>query len=182
MDTREYIMTIKIIVFLIIALLIFIKFKPALRSVNSHGFYVFFAFEFLLALLFFNIGFWMVKFLSLYQTLSWIFLASSAFIALSGFFCLKKYGKPEDEWENTTLLINKGIFRYIRHPLYLSLILLCIGILFKNATTIPLFLCSICILFLIIASLVEERENLTKFGDTYTDYMKSTRRYFPFVL
>jgi protein-S-isoprenylcysteine O-methyltransferase Ste14 len=175
-------MTIKIIVFSIVALLIFIKFRPALRSVTSHGFYVFFAFESLLALLFFNIGFWKVNVLSWPQILSWILLVSSAFIALSGFFCLKKHGEPEDEWENTTLLISKGIFRYIRHPLYSSLILLCIGILLKNVTIIATFLCFICTLFLIIASLMEERENLEKFGVSYTDYMKSTMRYFPFVL
>ena len=125
-------MTAKIVIFVIIALLIFLTFRPALRSVTSHGFYVFFAFESLLALLFFNIGFWVVNVLSWYQILSWIFLVSSAFIAISGFYGLKKYGKPDDEWENTTLLINRGIFRYIRHPLYSSLILLVLGILLKR--------------------------------------------------
>jgi len=175
-------MTAKIVIFVIIALLIFIKFRPALRSVTSHGFYVFFAFESLLALLFFNIGFWAVNVLSWYQILSWIFLVSSAFIAISGFYNLKKYGKPDDEWENTTLLINRGIFRYIRHPLYSSLILLVIGILLKRVTLLTIVLCSICILFLITASLIEERENLVKFGDGYTNYKTTTMRYIPFIL
>ena len=175
-------MTAKIVIFVIIALLIFLTFRPALRSVTSHGFYVFFAFESLLALLFFNIGFWAVNVLSWYQILSWIFLVSSAFIAISGFYGLKKYGKPDDEWENTTLLINRGIFRYIRHPLYSSLILLVIGILLKRVTLLTIVLCSICILFLITASLIEERENLVKFSDGYTNYKTTTMRYIPFIL
>ena len=175
-------MTAKIVIFLIIALLIFLTFRPALRSVTSHGFYVFFAFESLLALLFFNIGFWAVNVLSWYQILSWIFLVSSAFIAISGFYNLKKYGKPDDEWENTTVLINRGIFRYIRHPLYSSLILLVLGILLKRVTLLTIVLCSICILFLITASLMEERENLVKFGDAYTNYKRTTIRYIPFIL
>ena len=172
----------KIVIFVIIALLIFIKFRSELRSVTTHGFYVFFAFESLLALIFVNICFSAVHVVSLYQIISWIFLVVSAFIAISGFYNLKKYGKPDDEWENTTLLINRGIFRYIRHPLYSSLILLVIGILLKRVTLLTIVLCSICILFLITASLIEERENLVKFSDGYTNYKTTTMRYIPFIL
>jgi len=175
-------MTAKIVIFVIIALLIFIKFRPALRSVTTHGFYVFFALESLLALIFVNMGFSAVHVVSLYQIIPWVFWVASAFIAISGFYGLKKYGKPDDEWENTTLLINRGIFRYIRHPLYSSLILLVIGILLKRVTLLTIVLCSICILFLITASLVEERESFVKFGDAYTTYKRTTMRYIPFIL
>jgi protein-S-isoprenylcysteine O-methyltransferase Ste14 len=175
-------MSIKLTVYLIIAILVFIKFRPTLRSVTTHGFYVFFAFESLLALLFVNIGFWAVHVVSLYQIISWIFLAVSAFIAISGFYSLKKYGKPDDDWENTTVLIDRGIFRYMRHPLYSSLILLVIGILLKHITFMPLVIGSICIFFLITASLVEERENFKKFGDAYTKYKRTTMRYVPFII
>jgi protein-S-isoprenylcysteine O-methyltransferase Ste14 len=175
-------MTAKIVIFVIIALLIFIKFRSALRSVTTHGFYVFFAFESLLALLFVNIGFWAVHVVSLYQIISWIFLIVSAFIAINGFYSLKKYGKPDDEWENTTVLIDRGIFRYIRHPLYSSLILLVMGILLKRVTYMSLVIGSICIFFLITESLIEERENNKKFGDAYTTYKRTTMRYVPFII
>ncbi len=175
-------MSVKLTVFLIIAILVFIKFRPALRSVTTHGFYVFFAFEFLLALLFVNMGFWAVHVVSLYQIISWIFLAVSSFIAISGFYGLRKYGKPDDDWENTTVLIDRGIFRYMRHPLYSSLILLVIGILLKRITFVPLVIGCICIFFLITASLVEERESLKKFGDAYTTYKRTTMRYVPFII
>ena len=175
-------MSIKLIVFLIIAILVFIKFRPALRSVTTHGFYVFFAFESLLTLLFVNMGFWTVRVTSLYQIMSWIFLVASAFIAINGFYGLKKYGKPIDEWENTTVLIDRGIFRYMRHPLYSSLILLVIGIVLKHVTVVPLVIGCICIIFLVTASLVEERESLKKFGDAYTTYKRTTTRYVPFII
>ena len=175
-------MTAKIVIFVIIALLIFIKFRSALRSVTTHGIYVFFAFESLLALLFVNMGFWAVHVMSWYQIMSWFFLVVSAFIAISGFYSLKKYGKPIDEWENTTVLIDRGIFRYMRHPLYSSLILLVIGILLKRITVLPLVIGCICIVFLVTASLVEERENLKKFSDAYTTYKRTTTRYIPFII
>ena len=175
-------MTAKIVIFVIIALLIFIKFRPELRSVTTHGLYVFVAFECLLALLFVNMGFWAVHVVSLSQVISWIFLAVSAFIAINGFYGLKKYGKPDDDWENTTVLIDRGIFRYMRHPLYSSLILLVIGILLKRITFVALVIGCICIVFLVTASLVEERESLKKFGDAYTIYKRTTMRYVPFII
>jgi len=175
-------MTAKIVIFVIIALLIFIKFRPALRSVTTHGFYVFLALESLLALIFVNMGFSAVHVVSLYQIIPWVFWVASAFIAISGFYGLKKHGKPDDEWENTTVLIDRGIFRYIRHPLYSSLILLALGTLLKRVTPLAIVLSSICILFLITASLMEERENLKKFGNAYTNYKRTSMRYFPFTL
>ncbi|HGY11864.1 MAG TPA: hypothetical protein ENK36_05840 [Desulfobacterales bacterium] len=174
-------MIIKISVFAVLALVVFIKFRGELRSVTSHGFYMFFAFESLLALLFFNVDFFVFGVFPWYQILSWILLVISAFIALSGFYCLKKHGKPVEGWEETTELIKNGIFRYIRHPLYSSLILLAIGILLKNVALQPFIACFVCISFLVAASMVEEKENYAKFGDTYHTYAHETRRYIPFI-
>jgi protein-S-isoprenylcysteine O-methyltransferase Ste14 len=174
-------MIIKIAVFAILALLVLIVFRGELRSLASHGFYMFFAFESLLALLFFNTDFWIHRPFSWYQILSWIILAISALLAFSGFYGLKKYGKPVEGWEETTELIRKGIFRYIRHPLYSSLILLSIGILLKNMALQPFIACLVCVSFLVTASMIEEKENLAKFGDSYRAYAHDTRRYIPFI-
>ena len=171
----------KISIFVILALLIFIHFRRGLRSFTNHGFYMFFAFEALLLLLFFNVDFWFGKAFSWYQILSWVFLFISALLALSGFYCLKKYGKLIEGWEDTTHLITQGIFRYIRHPLYSSLILLAIGILLKNVTLKSLAACFISIAFLVAASKVEEKENCVKFGSIYNSYKKATRSYIPFI-
>lgn len=174
-------MIIKISVFAILALLVLIVFRGELRSLTSHGFYMFFAFESLLALLFFNVDFFVFGVFPWYQILSWIFLVMSALLAFSGFYGLKKYGKPVEGWEETTELIKNGIFRYIRHPLYSSLILLAIGILLKNMALQPFIACLVCISFLVTASMMEEKENLAKFGDSYHTYTHETRRYIPFI-
>jgi len=174
-------MIIKISVFAALALLVLIIFRGELRSLTSHGFYMFFAFESLLALLFFNTDFWIHRPFSWYQILSWVLLVISALLAFSGFYGLKKYGKPVEGWEETTELIRKGIFRYIRHPLYSSLILLAIGILLKNMALQPFIACLVCVSFLVTASMIEEKENLAKFGDSYRAYAHDTRRYIPFI-
>jgi protein-S-isoprenylcysteine O-methyltransferase Ste14 len=53
---------------------------------------------------------------------------------------MKKMGKPEPDrneetlyqFERTTELVDKGIFKYIRHPLYSSLLFLTCSILFNS--------------------------------------------------
>ena len=84
--------------------------------------------------------------------------------ALSGFYGLRQYGKPIDDWENTTHLITEGVFHYIRHPLYASLILLNLGIFLKNINLLSTVAYLISTGFLVAASKVEEKENHAKFG------------------
>ena len=108
-------------------------------------------------------------------------MAASLLFALSGFYGLKRYGKPVDDWEDTTHLITQGIFHYIRHPLYSSLILLNLGIFLKNVTLLSTIACLIATVFLVTASKVEEKENHAKFGSAYEEYMMKTKHYFPFI-
>ena len=174
-------MTVKIVIFSMLALLIFIKFRKALGSFRSHGFYMFFAFESLLALLFLNIGFLFNSGFSWYQMPSWILLTASLLFVLSGFYGLKQYGKPIDDWEDTTHLITRGIFHYIRHPLYSSLILLNLYIFIENISLLSAIACLVSTGFLVTASKVEEKENCAKFGNAYEEYMMKTKHYFPFI-
>jgi protein-S-isoprenylcysteine O-methyltransferase Ste14 len=175
-------MVVKSILFVVIALFIFLMFRSELRSLKSHGFYVFFAFEGLLVLLFFNLEFWSAGGILLNYLISWIFLIVSALLAFSGFYGLKKYGKPLDDWENTTYLIRRGIFRYIRHPLYSSLMLLSIGIFLKHVSWVSAIACCFSVVFLVAASKVEERENIEKFGENYHSYIGTTKNYIPFII
>jgi protein-S-isoprenylcysteine O-methyltransferase Ste14 len=59
--------------------------------------------------------------------------------------------------------------------------LLAIGILLKNVALQPLISFFVCISFLVTASMVEEKENLAKFGDPYQTYANETKRYIPFI-
>jgi protein-S-isoprenylcysteine O-methyltransferase Ste14 len=175
-------MVVKGILFVVIALFIFLMFRSELRSLKSHGFYVFFAFESLLVLLFLNLGFWSAGGTLRCHLISWILLIISALLALSGFYALKRYGKAVGDWENTTHLIRQGIFRYIRHPLYSSLMLLNIGLFLKHVSWVCAVACCFSVVFLVAGSKVEERENIEKFGEDYHSYMGATKHYIPFII
>ena len=91
-------------------------------------------------------------------------------------------GKPKHGIEDTSVLVIKGIYKYIRHPLYSSLLLLGWGIFFKNLSLLSGGLVLATTAFLIATSLVEESENTRRFGADYTAYMKTTKRFIPFLI
>jgi protein-S-isoprenylcysteine O-methyltransferase Ste14 len=103
---------------------------------------------------------------------------------------MKKIGKPsenrEDEtlfkFEKTTVLIESGIYKYIRHPLYGSLIFLTWGIFLKNISYELLIISVLSSLFLFITVKIEEKENVAYFGEKYIDYMKKSKMFVPFLI
>lgn len=85
-------------------------------------------------------------------------------------------------FEKTAEIIETGIFRYVRHPLYGSLIFLIWGIYFKHTDIGLLRIALIATIFMTITSLVEEQENVNYFGEKYIQYMKRTKMFVPFFL
>ena len=124
----------KIIIFVILSSIIFKISWPALFNAGSRKFYRFFAFEFLLILILVNSGYWFFKPFSLFQIISWVLLIVSLFLVLPGLYCLLNEGNPAKtaNIETTTNLVTSGIYKYIRHPLYSSLLFLGAGLFFKN--------------------------------------------------
>ncbi len=154
---------------------------PSLRQTGSHGFYRFFAWEIILGLIVINLRNWFVNPFSWYQTVSWILLVVCLVPVLNGVYLLRTVGKPADQLEATTQLVTKGIFHFIRHPLYASLIYLAWGIFFKSPSLLGVCLGAVSTVFLYATACADEAECLVKFGSEYAEYMKRTRMFVPFV-
>jgi protein-S-isoprenylcysteine O-methyltransferase Ste14 len=164
--------------------------RRSLGFPRSHGFYRFLAFELLLILVLLNAPDWFREPLSTRQVASWTILAASTGLAMEAFRLIFKIGRPvrntsqgANLWfENTTMLVAVGIYRYVRHPMYASLMGLGWGAFLKHPSGIGLGLTLSASAFLVATAVAEERENLARFGPAYSAYMKSTRRFVPFVL
>jgi protein-S-isoprenylcysteine O-methyltransferase Ste14 len=152
-----------------------------LRDPHSHGFFRFFAFESILALILLNLEHWFRDPFSPLQIVSWLLLLSSLILAVHGFYLLRRIGRPEGGIENTTTLVRLGAYQYIRHPLYSSLLLLGWGAFLKNPSLLGGILVMATSAFLIATARVEEVECLRKFGAEYAGYMRTTRMFIPFV-
>jgi protein-S-isoprenylcysteine O-methyltransferase Ste14 len=96
----------------------------------------------------------------------------AAVFVIFSFLNLKHKGRPESGWEQTTKLIEGGVYQIVRHPLYLGGALLTIGMILL-LQSIPLTIFGFVAIFCFWAASKKEDEfNLKKFGDSYGIYMK----------
>jgi protein-S-isoprenylcysteine O-methyltransferase Ste14 len=154
----------------------------SIKEKRYHGLYRFFSFESILFLLVNNLPIWFVNAFTMPQCLSWLILLISLILALTGFQHLIEKGKPQGRFENTSLLITSGIYRYIRHPLYCSLLLLGTGIWLKNPLNyISLALGIVNAVAIYFTAREEEKEMMLRFGEEYRAYMRVSKMFIPYI-
>ncbi len=113
------------------------------------------------------------------KTFGLVFLFSSPIFFIPPFIILKKYGKndPKNSYMITTTLVNKGVYKIVRHPQYLGYIFLFIGF---SLTTQNIFLILIGLITIAAFSFEannEEKILLSKFGNSYKDYMNAVPKF-----
>lgn len=142
-----------------------------------------FAFCAVLALGALNLRAWFARPLAWNQLISWALLTGSLLLVLHAVRLLRRVGKPHPAgFEATTCLVTSGAYRFIRHPMYSSLLLLAWGVFFKvPASPAGLALVLTASLCLYLTARVEERENLRRFGEDYRDYMRVSKMFIPFL-
>ena len=180
----------KLIAFGVLSIPIIVLSWHTLFDVKSHGFYRFFGWEGILWLAISNYKFWFDNPFSLLQIFSWVFLFFGAYLVIAGVIQMKKTGKAEKSrkadslyhFEKTTELVDTGIFKYIRHPLYSSLIFLTLGVLLKNINVSLIIVAFASIVFFYFTSITDEKECIAYFGNKYSEYMKRTKRFIPFII
>jgi protein-S-isoprenylcysteine O-methyltransferase Ste14 len=167
--------------------------RSSLVSPQSHGFYRFFAWECILALFvlnFVSFSHWFGEPLAGRQVASWLLLFGSLVPLIPAVHQLRSRGKPDDRRpddgsllgiEKTTRLVTTGVFQFIRHPMYTSLLLLAWGVFFKKPSLTAAALALAATGFLLATAKAEERENIDYFGPAYRAYMRDTKRFVPFV-
>ncbi len=170
------------IIFIVLGSLIFIIYsRHYLTNPRIHGFYRFFGWEITLLLIVLNLPRWFTDPYSARQIVSWTLLSLSIILAITGFIHLVRRGKPRGSFEDTTTIVATGMYQYIRHPLYASLILFTLGAGLKNPDLLSLVLVLAGGLFYYLTAKVEEDEMLVKFGNGYREYIKHTKMFIPFL-
>jgi protein-S-isoprenylcysteine O-methyltransferase Ste14 len=179
---------IRILFFIVLSIPItFISWR-SVSSIKNHGLFRFIAWECILWLIISNIPFWFKDIFSANQVISWILLTITLYPLISGVILIRKEGKKDInrddslfKFEKTSELIQSGIFKYIRHPLYSSLLFLTWGIFFKHIDNVLFVIALLSTFALFLTARMEERENIRFFGEKYRDYMKKTNMFLPYI-
>lgn len=152
------------------------------RAGFRHAMPRFLAFEAVLGLVAINLRYWIDDPFSIRQLISWALLVLSGLLAIHGFWLLRRFGKAQGEFERTSVLVTSGAYRYIRHPLYASLLYLSTGAFLKHVSLLTSALVLMAFLCLSITARVEEGENVERFGEAYLMYMQKTKMFVPYLL
>ncbi len=102
-----------------------------------------------------------------------ILLVLSAYLAMTGLYIvfIEKRERP--------VVIRKGVFNLVRHPIYLSEILLYLGFFMFSLSLAALCVLVVAILFLHYLSRYEEKLLLNRFGESYKKYMQEVGMWIP---
>lgn len=179
----------KVIIFTVASVGIAWVSRASLGNFRSHGFYRFFAWEAIVVMFLINLEYWFYEAFSIHQIASWLLLIASGYLVVHGVQSLLKVGKPDSQRndssligiEKTTKLVTVGAYRYIRHPIYSSLLFLDWGVFFKRPSWAGVSLALITTFFLTMTAKIEETENIRFFGTAYQSYMKQTKMFIPFL-
>ncbi|HTY81666.1 MAG TPA: isoprenylcysteine carboxylmethyltransferase family protein [Dehalococcoidales bacterium] len=109
-------------------------------------------------------------------TLGIIFLCAAFFMARTGMNIVF------NEVRKTPGVIRKGIFSFIRHPIYLSEILFYLSLICFRISLAAVFIWFVAIAFLYFISRYEEKLLVKRFGQDYLQYMKDVPMFFPKLL
>ncbi len=180
----------KLVIFVVVSAVFVTISRASLPAPRSHGFYRFWAWECILGLFLLNVEVWFRDPFSMSQLVSWLLLIVATVLVIYGVYWLRRIGQPDDTregapllaFEKTTTLVVEGIYRYIRHPMYSSLLFLAWGIFFKDVMSwAGLGLVAAATVFLTLTAKAEESEDVRFFGTAYQDYMRRTKMFVPFL-
>ena len=102
-----------------------------------------------------------------------VIMGVSAYLSITGLSIV--FGKVME----TPAVIREGVFNVVRHPVYLSEILLYLGLLMLSISLIAAIVWIIAIVFLHYISHYEEKLLLERFGEDYKLYMEEVPMWFP---
>jgi len=180
----------KVIFFCILSLPLLALSWRTLFSLKNHGLYRWVVWECILWLAIQNYRYLIVEKFDLQQLISSALMIASLVFVLSAVFIMRKKGSVSKQrrdhtlfgFEKTTVLIESGIFKHVRHPMYSSLLFLAWGILFRNIEATLSIVALIATCSCIVAALMEERENIAYFGERYRHYTLKTKMFIPYVV
>jgi len=102
-------------------------------------------------------------------------------LILSGYLARRGLSIVFGEKREKPGVIREGVFNVVRHPVYLSEVLLYLGLLMLSISLAAAVVWIIALGFLHYISRYEERLLLARFGQDYEEYMQEVPRWIPWL-
>ena len=110
--------------------------------------------------------------------LGWIILAVAIVLGWRARVSFEEKGGAQEgeSWLRTLVVVDSGVYTVVRHPMYLSFMLLTLALMLISQHWLSVISGIPIVILLYLAMGVEERSNIEKFGDDYIRYMDKVPR------
>lgn len=78
-------------------------------------------------------------------------------------------------------LVTEGLYRHIRHPIYLGETLRNLGFVMIPSSLYGMLLITVATIFLLFRIEIEEKMLIDKFGEEYREYQRNTNKLIPYI-
>ncbi len=102
-------------------------------------------------------------------------------IALVAVFTLRRFYLSTLVIVEGHQLVTRGIYSYIRHPIYFGVIIAIMGVPVSAPSLFGFLVMSLLIPIILIRIRMEEEMLIEEFGDAYRSYKETTRKLIPFI-
>lgn len=111
---------------------------------------------------------------------AWAFvMVTSSFIIFFGFFLMSRGWSRIHASKGE--LVTDGAYKYVRHPQYLGLVILTVGLLIQWPTIVTLAMWPVLIIMYYRLAKKEEEEATLAFGERYEEYKRHTPMFLPLI-
>jgi len=110
--------------------------------------------------------------------LGWVTFAFSMIIGMLARMAFQERGKaPKGKgWIHTSVVVESGIYAVVRHPMYLSFILLFLSLILISQHWLRLIFSVPITIYFYLSMEKEEQSSIIKFGDAYKNYVQRVPR------
>ena len=115
-----------------------------------------------------------------YQWQIWLFKVAGIAVGLWAIVTMGRHINISPELKENAPLRTSGPYRFVRHPMYLALMVFCSGYVVGSFTAYAVSLWLALLLVLVLKIYYEERILRRRFSD-YEAYARKTKRLIPFV-
>jgi protein-S-isoprenylcysteine O-methyltransferase Ste14 len=99
-------------------------------------------------------------------------------VGLSGVREFHRHRTPTNPFKPTTALVTSGVFRFTRNPMYLGFVILTVGVAIAlNSIAFLVAAVLLATLLQVVVIKPEERFLASRYGNTFGEYLRNTRRW-----
>ena len=111
----------------------------------------------------------------------WLLAGTIVILVLSFYLVSKSHKAVLEQVHNPPVLVDSGVYAWVRHPMYLGILLFCLAFIFVSVSLVSIGIWIGFFVFYDRMATYEEKSLIDILGEPYIAYQKRVSKWFPGV-